>query len=100
MKKKLALFMAVVFSCLILLAGCAGSGASPFEGTWKLTKGESSGITLDAEVLESAMGEVTITLEKGGKAPEKVPSAATRKEPGKQKITRPLWLPWMERIRK
>jgi anionic cell wall polymer biosynthesis LytR-Cps2A-Psr (LCP) family protein len=68
MKKKLALFMAVVFSCLFLLAGCAGAGASPFEGTWKLTKGESAGVTLEAELLESAIGEITITLEKDGKA--------------------------------
>ena len=68
MRKKLALFMTVVFSCLVLLAGCTVSGASPFEGTWKLTKGEASGVTLEAELLESTMGEVTITLEKGGKA--------------------------------
>ena len=66
MKKFLALMLAIVLMCGVL-AACGGSANanSPIVGTWKLTKGVASGITVDPSQLGM---EMSFRFDANGKA--------------------------------
>ena len=62
MKKKTFALICCVMVALFALAACGGSD-SKYAGTWKATKAAASGI----EVSIDAIGEITVTLDNGGK---------------------------------
>ena len=61
MKKKTIALICCLMVAMFTLAACGGSDGK-YAGTWKATKAAASGI----EVSIDAIGEITLTLEKGG----------------------------------
>ena len=60
MKKKLALMLSCMVLCALVLVGCGG-GNNGYVGTkWELTHAESHGLTMDASMVQSILGEMSM----------------------------------------
>lgn len=60
MKKKFVLLLACLMVFALVLTGCGGSGV--VGTTWKLDRGEASGVTVNAELLKSTVGDMSIAF--------------------------------------
>ena len=60
MKKKLALLLSCMVLCAMVLVGCGGGGNAYAGTTWELTRAEAYGVTMEGEMLDSTVGEMSI----------------------------------------
>ena len=60
MKKKLALLLSCMVLCALVLVGCGGGGNAYAGTTWELTRAEAYGVTMEGEMLDNTVGEMTI----------------------------------------
>lgn len=60
MKKKLALLLSCMVLCALVLVGCGGGGNAYAGTTWELTRAEAYGVTMEGEMLDSTVGEMSI----------------------------------------
>ena len=58
-EKELALLLSCMVLCALVLVGCGGGNA--YAGTtWELTRAEAYGVTMEGEMLDNTVGEMTI----------------------------------------
>ena len=67
MKKKLALILSCMMLCALVLVGCGG-GNKYVGTTWELTRAEAYGVTMEGDILDNTVGEMTIKFVDNTKA--------------------------------
>ena len=67
MKKRLALILYCMMLCALVLVGCGG-GNEYVGTTWELPRAEAYGITMEGDILDNTVGEMTIKFVDNTKA--------------------------------
>ena len=60
MKKRITALALVCMLSLASLVGCGGGGNAYAGTTWELTRAEAYGVTMEGEMLDSTVGEMSI----------------------------------------